>query len=247
LAVGLSLNLWRKRLKKIPFAVPLVRFIRLSFNPQLRSMWRLQRDPQSLMLQPSPLTSPDRYPALFAFVQTQLSGVTGPNILSYGCSTGDEVFSLRRYFPGGQIKGIDINPASLKICRKRLAKSPDSRIRFSCAASPAGEATGQYDAIFCMAVLRHGFLQENMPERCDPPIGFTAAAALVGDLARCLRPGGYIVMQNCHFRFADMPTAQEFDVAWSDHARPRANYPLYGPDNMRLDVPPYIDAIFRKR
>jgi SAM-dependent methyltransferase len=237
---------WRKSLKRIPFVAPTVRLVRALNDPQLRDTFRLQRDQNSGLLQPSSKTSPDRYPNLFAFVQDWLKDTICPSILSYGCSTGDEVFSLRHYFPKGRIKGIDINTASIKTCFKRLEQAPDVNILFGCAASPKEEPTEHYDAIFCMAVLRHGALQEHCPDRCDPHIRFDDVAALVSDLARCLKPGGLFITQNSHFRFADLPVAAQFDAVWSDHRSQMANYPLYGPDNVRLDIQPYRDAVFRK-
>ena len=39
-------------------------------------------------------------------------------ILSYGCSTGEEVLTLRNYFPNAHIIGAEINKHSLAKCRQ---------------------------------------------------------------------------------------------------------------------------------
>jgi SAM-dependent methyltransferase len=108
--------------------------------------------------QPFNDTRIDRYPVIFRFVQTALGRDNPVRILSYGCSTGEEVFSLRHYFPRATIKGIDINPANIAVCQRCLRKAPDADISFAVDRSTAAEPSGSYDAIFCMAVLRHNKL-----------------------------------------------------------------------------------------
>jgi SAM-dependent methyltransferase len=238
---------WRKRLKRLPFSVRLVRLIRYLIDPQERSIVELQKTPQSKLLQPSAVTYSDRYPELFRFVQAELKEFKHPRILSYGCSTGEEVFSLKGYLPGAAIKGIEINPYSIQQGQKRLAKMPTPDITFALADSPAREPTGHYDAIFCLAVLRHGELDATMPERCDAYIKFNDVAELVADLARCLKQGGLMAIKHSHFRFVDFPVASQFEVVWAETQRPGFKSPLYGSDNKRLNVPPYCDAVFRKR
>lgn len=52
----------------------------------------------------------DRYPAC----KNYFNGKQDLKILSYGCSTGEEVLTLRRYFPTAQIIGTDIKNIALK-------------------------------------------------------------------------------------------------------------------------------------
>jgi SAM-dependent methyltransferase len=243
----ISFEAWREGMKRLPFVVPTVRFLRNHLGPHQRSVWKLQKNPLSKLLQPSAVTFPDRYPDLFSYIQDQLANAAQPYILSYGCSTGEEVFALRHYFPNGKIKGIDINPRLIRQCQRQLSKTPVSNVEFAVADSPANEPTSRYDAVFCMAVLRHGILGATMPDRCDAHIRFDDVAALVNDLARCIKPGGFLVIKHSHFRFADMPAASQFAVVWSHNKPLRDNEPLYGPDNARLDTQPYRDVIFRKR
>lgn len=238
---------WREHLKRVPYSVRLVRFLRYLIDPQQRSIVKLQNNSQSKLLQPSAVTFLNRYPELFNFARTALKEVKHPRILSYGCSTGEEVFSLKSYFPEGEIKGIDINPYSIRQAGLQLAKLPLPNISFALANSPAGEPTEYYDAIFCLAVLRHGALDETMPECCDAYIKFGDVAELVAELARCLRPGGLIAIKHSHFRFLDFPVAVQFEAVWAETKRPGAKSLLYGVDDKILDVPPYYDAVFRKR
>ena len=143
------------RLATLPFRVA-HRLWRLATDPRYRHVQRLNAHPSKESFQPFNTTKADRYPRIFGFVQRALGADSPLNILSFGCSTGEEVFSLRRYFPRAAIKGVDINPGNIAVCRKRLARAGDASISFGVAASTAGEPVAAYDAIFCMAVLRHG-------------------------------------------------------------------------------------------
>jgi hypothetical protein len=67
-------------------------------------------------------TASNRYPLLFQACADYLASVKSPRILSFGCSTGEEVFSIGEYIPDAKIMGIDINRWCLKQCQN---KNPD--------------------------------------------------------------------------------------------------------------------------
>ncbi len=238
----------RERLKTLPGAVRAVRFVRSLIVPQERALRRIRARLPGQLLQPSMVTAPDRYPEFFAFVAGKLVEVEAPALLSFGCSSGEEVFSLRDVMPAAEILGIDINPLAIAACEARMAGlSPDPRIRIACQGSTAGIAAASFDAIFCMAVLRHGELQALRPERCDGVLPFAQAERTATDLARCLKPGGYLVIWNCHFRFADMAPAADFEVVLLSKEGRYANQPLYRSDICLLTAATCCEAIFRKR
>jgi hypothetical protein len=116
-------------------------------------------------------------------------------------------------------------------------------MRFAVAASTAAEPALSYDAIFCMAVLRHGDLAE--AERCDPLLRFADFERTVGDFARCLKPGGLLALRFCNFRFADTDTARGFDTVLE--LPPLPGTPLFGRDNRRLAGALDGQVVFRKR
>lgn len=234
-----------ERLKAIPGTVRLVRFVRSWIYPQERALRRIRARMPGQLLQPSMVTEPDRYPEFFAYVAQQLADVPKPRLLSFGCSTGEELLALRDHMPGAELVGIDINPLAIAACEQKMAG--DSGIRLICAGTASELADASFDAVFAMAVLRHGELQSSQPASCAAILPFAQAEAAVSDLARCLRPGGYLLIWNCHFRFADMAAAAGFDVVYSNPHGRWANQPLYGPDDQRLPPEPYCEAIFRKR
>lgn len=238
----------KTQLKKIPGILQLARLVRFIISPAYRSQWLLQRDNPEGLFQPYSQTFTNRHPREFSFIQKQLSGVAVPRLLSFGCSTGEEVFSLRSYFPDAEIVGIDINPRSIAVCRERLARTGDPLIRFDVAASPTAEPSTYYDAVFCMSVLRHGQLSVDNAANCEHLIRFADFERIVTDLCRCLKPGGYFIIKGSNFRFADTAAAAAFDVALHKPGLSRINKtPLYGPDNRRLCNASYKAVVFHKR
>lgn len=180
-------------------------------------------------------------------MRAQLGADHAGNILSFGCSTGDEVFTLRRYFPRATIKGIDINAANIAVCRERLRGAPDAGISFETNGSTAGEANTAYDAIFCMAVLRHGDLARPGVTRCDHLIRFADFAAAVADFRRCLKPGGPLIIRHRNFRLTGTPIAPDFETLLRVKSRPLAWMPAFDPDNRLLPGVIEPDTVFRKR
>jgi SAM-dependent methyltransferase len=226
----------------------------------LRKLWRLAVDrPYRNMMwlylvrpkeafQPFNDTRADRYPRIFSFVQSQLGAANKVQILSYGCSTGEEVFSLRAYFPHAEIKGIDVNPGNIAVCRRRLRKEPDAAISFQVASSTDAEASASYDAIFCMAVLRHGSLGLPGVTRCDHLIQFEYFARAASDFDRCLRPGGLLVIRHSNFRLCDAPVGAAFETILSvKNPGAEQKTPIFGPDNQLMKDVDYPDTVFRKK
>jgi hypothetical protein len=237
----------RQAVGKAPGARRAVRLFRALFSPHRRAIRRVERDRPGALLQPSSTTRLDRYPALFGFVRDRLAHLPEPRILSYGCATGEEVFTLRDYFPRAWITGVDINPRSISRARRRLASRPDARIDFRLCGSPAELGPAEYDAVFCMAVLRHGDLLAEKPDLCDRLLPFARAEAIATSLADRLGPGGYLALWCVQFRFTDMAVSDEFEIVLSDDSGGYFNQPLYGPDNRRCPGAACLDAIFRKR
>ncbi len=166
-------------------------------------------------------------------------------ILSFGCSTGEEVFSLRRYFPKATIVGLDIHPLNIAVCRLRRLRSGDDWMHFGVAGSATGEADASYDAVFAMAVFRHGDLNISPPPpKCGHRIRFADFERSVTDLARVLKPGGQLAIQHAMFRFADTPVASRFETSLT--LKPDDRGPVYGIDNCLLPDANDPNVVFRK-
>jgi len=203
-----------------------------------RFLWR----PRAGQFQPYTHTLPDRYPWLFRFAAGAIADAPQTRLLSFGCSKGDEVLALRKYFPQAAIKGIDIDWRNIARCRARAPRG----CAFAVAADTKGEPTESYDAIFCLAVLCHGGLTRIAADCCEPLVRFADFDAMVADFARCLRPGGVLFLHTANFRFGDSSVAHGFDAIFEAPPEEMAPDAQFGRDNRRLtDVCRAV--AFRKR
>jgi SAM-dependent methyltransferase len=222
-----------------------VRFLsRFVSDAPYRHMLRLVWRPPHGVFQPFSDTQPDRYPAIFKFVQRQLGAESEVRILSFGCATGEEVFSLRQYFPRASIKGIDANRGNIAVARRRLRAAPDPGLSFAYGASARPEPPAFYDAIFCMAVLRHGSL--GATGACDHLIKFETFAAAIAEFHRCLKPGGLLIVRHSNFRVCDTPLGAAFQTILRVPLQGAAKTPIFGPDNVLIADADYPDAVFRR-
>jgi SAM-dependent methyltransferase len=215
----------------------------------LASHWRFRLTRRVAgQFQPYNYTRPDRYPWLFGFAAAELRERPQLRILSFGCSRGEELFSLRRYFPSAHLKGIDINARNIAraVARTRTDKTL-AGIRFETAASTVHEPDESYDAIFCLAVLCLGDLTIYGAKRSDPALRFEDFARAVADFARCLKPGGLLVLHTTNYRFCDTPTAAQFDTVLEAEPSQLAPDVLFDRNNALMPNERYTAVAFRKR
>lgn len=221
----------------------------------LRTLWRRSRFEIGRRLrpavegrfQPYPHTQPDRYPWLFDFSASVLGGIPSPRLLSFGCSRGEEVLSLRRWFPDASIKGVDIDPANIAACVARTRALNDDRLSFEARSNTRDEPADHYDAVFCLAVLCHGDLTVKGAQRSEPLLRFADFERTVAELARCVKPGGWLFLHTTNFRFGDTAVAGGFDVGLE--ARPEQMAPdvLFDRDGRLVAGERYYPVGFRKR
>ena len=208
-----------------------------------RSLRQMTRTGRRTVFQPFGDTRDNRYPPFFEFVRDQLGSDTRRPLLSFGCSTGEEVFTLRGYFPNASIKGLDVDGARVRACRRNLARrGGDADVVFEIADSTAREPYAAYDAIFAMSVFRNGMVAKNRPASCAPALDFAIFENAVADLARCLKPKGLLALRAANFRFADTAASAGFRRVWETPGAP----PVYGRDNALRPNVFSDDGVFQK-
>ena len=183
-------------------------------------------------------TAFNRYPQIFA--RAARIAPNARRILSFGCSTGEECATLKMYFPRAEIIGTDVNPLSLLKARWRCRSSKS--INFVYANDPVLTASGPFDVICCLTVLRDTRLdtetsiRETYPfERFDERVTF---------LNSLLRPGGLLVFHGNMYRFRDSSVVNEYEVVPLTHT-PIGKNITFARDG-RNDGVAYMDALFSK-
>jgi hypothetical protein len=185
----------------------------------------------------------DRYPDLFAECRNRIGDRGDAKVLSFGCSTGSEVFSLARYLPQAEITGVDLNVWCLKQCSEA---NSNSRLRFLHRfSSEFADSTG-FDAIFCMAVFQR---TEHRTANVTPgQTGFTFERFEdeVRMLDRKLKIGGVLLLDQCDFPFEQTDASIRYTVPDFEANRVLRQRPLFGKDNQLITNEHYSPRCFLK-
>jgi len=205
-----SADIWtaaKSAARAVPGLSRVVRWAMPLFEPASRaSAWLLRKQPHRLY-QPGGRTALDRHPELFSALRDGLADLPRPRILSFGCSTGEEILTLRSYIPHAELAGIDINRHRLRQARR---KAHDRSIRFLVAGSIGETDAGTFDAITCLNVLHRSQTLHQWPAEPTPYLSFAAFERAVLDLDRALRPGGILVLDFMSFNFTETAVAKNY-------------------------------------
>lgn len=195
--------------------------------------------------QDSSLSWPDRYPQLFGAARTLLADRPALAILSFGCAAGEEVMTLRDYFPEAMLTGAEINRGLLRTCHRL---PPDPRRRFIHSTHEEIAAHGPYDAIFAMAVLtRRPHLVEKRDMRNIADFyPYTHFEQELRFLAAQLAPGGLLVVEHSLYRAEDALAGLPMEAVIG-HGTALAKGPRFDPAGNRIEPQPIISRIFRRR
>ena len=186
--------------------------------------------------QTTPQTSEERYPELFDLAATLAPDAK--RVLSFGCSTGEELISLRRRFSKAEIVGAEINPRSRAIAVRRV--SADTRS----AVIPPKALDGTFDVIFALSVFQrepHKIAEMEL-EDLSEFYPFARFDEGIRQLVEMLRPNGLLCVINAQYRVEDSSVS---DLLEPVAASPSMDSIMFGPDGRRLDRP-IARTIFRR-
>lgn len=182
-------------------------------------------------------TEPERYPELFDL--TAKLKPDAARILSFGCSTGEELEAIRKRFPDAAIVGAEINPRSRRIARRRVK----GHARISVGGPRA--VTGRFDLIFALAVLQvqpHRVAEAGI-EDLSPIYPFDRFDDQLMRLVVMLAPGALLCVYNAHYRVEDSSAAKLLAAVEDSPALER---PIFGRDGRRLAPDAVGRSLFRK-
>jgi SAM-dependent methyltransferase len=217
---------------------------RFLINPRIRSENLTRAFHRDAHYQGATFSEPNRYPELFAACARHLQNTPAPTILSFGCATGEEAFSLAEAVPNATIVGVDINRWCLKQCAKH---NRNPRIRFLHALAPEFAALSNLDAIFCMAVFQRS---ENRNHPASVAHGNFTFAKFEQEIARLdakLKPGGLFFIDHSDFRFEDTAAAAHYTPLDCDGNQFPHKRPLFGRDNALITTQYTMHRAFQKQ
>lgn len=187
-------------------------------------------------------TTVNRYPFVFRAVTDYLAAHKAPKILSYGCATGQEAYTLSQYMPGANILGIDVNQWCIKKARKTYATS---QITFCLPSDNIYLQTHDFDAIFCMAVFQHTVNRKNNL-KITSNISFQSFENELIELDKKLKTGGLLVIDHADFLFQDTILAARYKPLDFPQNLITRNRPAFNRHNERIADHQHIYRAFIK-
>ena len=184
---------------------------RIFMDKEYRSLTYIKIFKASRVQQTTPFTAMDRYPIIFSACSNYFLKKENIKILSYGCSTGEEVLTLRRYFPNATIVGAEINKHSLEVCKSH---NVDDKIIFIKSTPRNIKKHGPFDLVFCMAVLQRTpdtITQEGITSLKDI-YPFEKFENQIIELDGYVNKGGLLVTHFTQYDFMDTVVATKYKV-----------------------------------
>ncbi len=155
------------------------------------------------------LLNDSRGRTLVAHLNTRFPGFKPTRILDLGCGVGHNTVPLAAAFPEAETVGIDIGAAQLRYAHLR-AEGLGHAVRF---VQDNAEHTRFADASFDLVVSQI-VLHETSPE---------AAARIIAESRRLLRPGGVAVHIEVPLRSDDVDEFQQFMWMWEEYYNAEPN------------------------
>jgi hypothetical protein len=219
--------------------------VRVCVDKNYRSILMMQLLKSKNVHQTTSLTYYDRYPTIFSACRDYFSNKQDLKILSYGCSTGEEVLSLRRYFPNAYIVGTDINKHSLEICRKLHM---DDKISFIYSETSEIQRQGPFDAIFCMAVLQrkpHDIVAKGITnlKKIYP---FERFEQQIIEFDHLINPNGLLIVHFTQYSLLDTIVSSKYEVL-GDYNQNDYSSSVFDQHSNIIKNPPTQNTIFIKR
>ena len=180
----------------------------------VRDGQRAPRRCAAMKAQSSPTRRPIADSDVFRTLRARVEQVRGADlgqgdlrILSFGCSIGFEMKTLRAYFPDASIFGCDTSIEALGAAQRNLREDPGI-VFYS--TPQAIDAFGPFDIILAMSVLCQ-FPANSQVDNLD----FAVPVPLVRDAVhqpgpRNLRPGGLFCLVNANYLFSALEVAPGF-------------------------------------
>ena len=164
-------------------------------------------------LQKSNVTEFNRYPRIFSKVAEVISKIQEhqANLLSFGCSSGEEIISLDKlYVKGANLIGVDISQKMIEEARKKIPEN--NTVRFFQTEEAGWKIQDGYDVVMALSVLCNWPKTEKLVD-IKSIYKFSEFEMQVKELSNFVKPGGYLVIHNTNYNFEDTKEFINFKIA----------------------------------
>jgi len=136
-------------------------------------------------------------------------------ILSFGCSIGDEIWTLWQMFPDAEIFACDVDPVVLAKARESFAGM--SRVTIFESTMESIRQHGPYDFIHASAVL----CIHPAPKDFAVQFPFSRFEEFLSLFDECLSPDGILALYNTGYRFTHSEISRHYkplrsDIIWNN-------------------------------
>jgi hypothetical protein len=210
-----------------------------------RSPFRSSPDDHRVQISHS--TKPDRYPRVFQICAELVrnAGFVPPKVLSYGCSTGEEAYTLAtKYFPDGEIVGLDVSAEAIERARETYPNLP--RVRFDISDENALKSAQQFSIVFAMSVLCR-WPESRSLENIKDIFPFSLFERQVQLLDNVVQDGGFLVIYNASYGFLQTKIASKYDLVLHPAIKDSGFVKRFQKDGRFVAGLPPTDCIYRKR
>ena len=189
-------------------------------------------------------TDYDRYPTIFEEVRRLAGDNADSKILSFGCSTGEEVFSLAdKYFLETQITGLDIDSRSIKTA---IRNNPyPERVQFFETSDSTLRECGPFDVIFAMSVLC-AWPESKDLDNISPLMTFDDFERHTSFLHQHLKCHGFFVIYNASFCFSDSGVSSSYRAIQMKGQNESGFVKKFDRNNRSMKGYVYAHSIFKK-
>ena len=171
----------------------------------------------------------NRYPRLFEIVARELKNIPNPKILSFGCSTGEEVFTIREYIPHSEIIGVDINHRAISLAKK---SAPLGALHFFHYLDKEWTLNAPYNCIFALAVFQKPEHRDFQRKTALGSFTFDKFKEIFEIFDSLLEPGGILVIEHSDFSFRDLPISKKYSTSEMEQPT-RRERPIFSMNNAK--------------
>jgi chemotaxis methyl-accepting protein methylase len=183
----------------------------------------------------------DRHPDLFNFAKEYFTQSENIEILSFGCSTGEECNSIASYFPKSNIKGYDINKKNIKIANLQNKSIYIEYFYVDILSDEQIIKNHKFNMIFALSVLCLEPEAKQL-ENINSLFSFEKFEEFIIKFYELLKKDGLLIIRNANYRVEDTLMADKFEPVLSGST----NFPIFNTSGEKNHGENKVTWVFKK-